>query len=59
DFLRSLKIVVQMLAPFTLERFSFGLRQNENSKLLMGLIFCFQMSTHSFENRYKQQGLGF
>ncbi|MFN4856054.1 MAG: hypothetical protein ACK5NP_04975, partial [Pseudanabaena sp.] len=32
--------------------FYFGRRKNENSKLLMGLIFCFQMSKHYFENRY-------
>ena len=35
-----------------IQRFSFCLRQNENSKLLLELIFCFQMSVYSFENRY-------
>ncbi|HBC40360.1 MAG TPA: hypothetical protein DCZ88_00245, partial [Pseudanabaena sp.] len=34
------------------KRYSFCLRQNENSKHLLGLIFCFQMSVYSFENRY-------
>jgi len=32
-------------------------RQNESSKLLLGLIVCFPISMHSLENGYSAKGL--